>query len=72
MSFNSWLQSPSAVILEPPQSLSLFPLFPHHISRWLNVSEIVLCPGDMEISEIWATFSRKAQSLVGDLSLHYD
>jgi len=27
----SWLQSPSAVILEPPQnkSLSLFPLFPH-------------------------------------------
>ena len=30
MSFISWLQSPSAVILEPPQkSLSLFPLFPH-------------------------------------------
>ena len=26
----SWLQSPTAVILEPPQnSLSLFPLFPH-------------------------------------------
>ena len=26
----SWLQSPSAVILEPPKySLSLFPLFPH-------------------------------------------
>ena len=26
----SWLQSPSAVILEPPQNkLSLFPLFPH-------------------------------------------
>ena len=26
----SWLQSPSAVILEPPQkSLSLFPMFPH-------------------------------------------
>ena len=26
----SWLQSPSVVILEPPQnSLSLFPLFPH-------------------------------------------
>ena len=26
----SWLQSPSAVILEPPQkSLTLFPLFPH-------------------------------------------
>ena len=26
----SWLQSPSAVILEPPEkSLSLFPLFPH-------------------------------------------
>ena len=26
----SWLQSPSTVILEPPQnSLSLFPLFPH-------------------------------------------
>ena len=26
----SWLQSPSAVILEPPRrSLSLFPLFPH-------------------------------------------
>ena len=28
----SWLQSPSAVILEPPQnSLSLFPLFPHEL-----------------------------------------
>ena len=27
---NSWLQSPFAVILEPPKkSLSLFPLFPH-------------------------------------------
>ena len=26
----SWLQSPSAMILEPPQnSMSLFPLFPH-------------------------------------------
>src|SRR5574337_1150958 len=25
----SWLQSPSAVILEPRKSLSLFPLFPH-------------------------------------------
>ena len=25
----SWLQSPSAVILEPPKSLSPFPLFPH-------------------------------------------
>ena len=25
----SWLQSPFAVILEPKQSLSLFPLFPH-------------------------------------------
>ena len=25
----SWLQSPSTVILEPPHSLSLFPLFPH-------------------------------------------
>ena len=32
-----WLQSPSAVILEPPkQSLSLFPLFPHlfAMNRW--------------------------------------
>ena len=29
----SWLQSPSAVILEPPKiSLSLFPLFPHLFS----------------------------------------
>ena len=29
----SWLQSPSAVILEPPQkSLTLFPLFPHLFS----------------------------------------
>ena len=25
----SWLQSPSTVILEPPKSLTLFPLFPH-------------------------------------------
>ena len=25
----SWLQSPSAVVLEPKWSLSLFPLFPH-------------------------------------------
>ena len=25
----SWLQSPSAVILEPPKIKSLFPLFPH-------------------------------------------
>ena len=32
----SWLQSPSAVILEPPNSnLSLFPLFPHLFSmKW--------------------------------------
>ena len=35
----SWLQSPSAVILEPPPpkySLSLFPLFPHLLAmkRW--------------------------------------
>jgi len=32
----SWLNSPSAVILEPPkQSLSLFPLFPHLFGkRW--------------------------------------
>ena len=33
----SWLQSPSAVILEPPKkSLSLFPLFPHlfAMKRW--------------------------------------
>ena len=30
----SWLQSPSAVILEPPkQSLSLFPLFPHLFAK---------------------------------------
>ena len=26
----SWLQSPSAVILETKQSLTMFPLFPHH------------------------------------------
>ena len=25
----SWLQSPSAVILEPRKSMTLFPLFPH-------------------------------------------
>ena len=25
----SWLQSPSAMILEPKKSLSVFPLFPH-------------------------------------------
>ena len=25
----SWLQSPSTVILQPPKSLTLFPLFPH-------------------------------------------
>ena len=32
----SWLQSPSAVILEPPQnSLTLFPLFPHlFATKW--------------------------------------
>ena len=32
----SWLQSPSAVILEPQKSLSLFPLFPHlfAMKRW--------------------------------------
>ena len=30
-----WLQSPSAVILEPKKSLSLFPLFPHLFSvKW--------------------------------------
>ena len=31
----SWLQSPSAMILEPPKklSLSLFPLFPHYLQR---------------------------------------
>ena len=33
---NSWLQSPFAVILEPPKkSLSLFPLFPHlYAMKW--------------------------------------
>ena len=31
----SWLQSPSAVILEPKKSLSLFPLFPHlFVMKW--------------------------------------
>jgi len=31
----SWLQSPSAVILEPPKIKSLFPLFPHlFIMKW--------------------------------------
>ena len=36
----SWLQSPSAVILEPKkQSLSLFPLFPHLFARkWWDLS----------------------------------
>ena len=44
----SWLQSPSAVILEPRKSLPLFPLFPHlfamkwwtrcHDLSFLNVS----------------------------------
>ena len=36
--FISWLQSPSAVILEPPQnSLSLFSLFPHLFAmKWWN------------------------------------
>ena len=34
----SWLQSPSAVILEPPKiSLSLFPVFPHLFAiKWWN------------------------------------
>ena len=31
----SWLQSPSAVILEPPKSLLLFPLLPHlFVMKW--------------------------------------
>ena len=31
----SWLQSPSAVILEPPKIKSLFPLFPHlSVMKW--------------------------------------
>ena len=36
----SWLQSPSAVILEPPKySLSLFPLFPHLFAmKWWDWS----------------------------------
>ena len=37
----SWLQSPSAVILEPPKrSLSLFPLFPHlfNMKWWYRIS----------------------------------
>ena len=29
----SWLQSPSAVILEPPKIKSLFPLFPHLFAK---------------------------------------
>ena len=34
----SWLQSPSAVILEPPKiSLTLFPLFPHLFGIWHEV-----------------------------------
>ena len=45
----SWLQSPSAVILEPPKikSLTLFPLFPHlfpmrhyPISKLTSTSEV--------------------------------
>ena len=37
--FLSWLQSPSAVILEAKKkkSLSLFPLFPHLFAMWLDV-----------------------------------
>ena len=31
--FISWLQSPSAVILEPKKSLSLFPLVSHLFAR---------------------------------------
>ena len=33
----SWLQSPSAVILEPKKILSLFPLFPHLFAmKWIE------------------------------------
>ena len=39
----SWLQSPSAVILEPPKiSLALFPLFPHPCSNPVMVGEALL------------------------------
>ena len=41
----SWLQSPSAVILEPPQNtLSLFPLFPHLFAMkwWDYIPSMIL------------------------------
>ena len=40
----SWLQSPSAVILEPPpkNSLPLFPLFPHYLLEVMGLDAMVL------------------------------
>ena len=44
-----WLQSPSAVILEPKKSLSLFPLFPHLFAmKWWDQMPWSL------FSECWA------------------
>ena len=39
----SWLQSPSAVILEPRKSQPLFPLFPHLFSMksWYQVHDLI-------------------------------
>ena len=39
----SWLQSPSAVILEPKKSMSVFPLFPHlfAMKRWDHHHEVM-------------------------------
>ena len=47
----SWLQSPSAVILEPKKIKSLFPLFPHlfAMKRWDQM------PGS-SLFECWANF----------------
>ena len=43
----SWLQSPSAVILEPKKNkLTLFPLFPHLFARWHPTP--VLLPGESQ------------------------
>ena len=39
----SWLQSPSAVILEPRKILTLFPLFPHlSAMKWRPDAEILV------------------------------
>ena len=61
----SWLQSPSAVILEPREIVSLFPLFPHLFTmKWLDQMPW------SSFSECWVLSQLFHSSLYTDIYLY--